>query len=340
MRPKLILNRFFRLIIIILAAAAGLVCISPLFGINELVYPAKIDSAFVASNQKKFISAKTTPDSSLLFFYHPSQISRNFQELDVTAPDSIILKGWLIESQTENPQTIIVFIHDINEGKLIYLDAARSFSERGFHVCLFDMRAHGESGGIYFSMGSTAVMDISKMISRLEENYPGMNIVLFGNGAGATLALQSAMLHPEIKMLILRNIFESPGSYFLVFAREKWGILADLLFPVMKRELENQTGIKADSLNLDAAIERLSVPVIFLADEHFGKKQIEKQEQLYEKTAHDKKLFLAAADWNYRTMNTSTQKLFFDRLSLYININSMPDRETTRFRKLVLGSSK
>ena len=153
-----------------------------------------------------------------------------------------MLKGWYFKPATVCNGTTILIIHDINESKISYLMAAKAFTERGFDVCCVDMRACGESGGTYFTLGTLISNDISIILDSLFCKPEINEIALFGAGTGAAIVIQAASYDPRPMAVIVQNSFTRLTGYYSRYARHKWGIVGDWFFPQMKKELENQAG--------------------------------------------------------------------------------------------------
>ena len=316
------------------ALALALISFSSILGITELVYPIRIDSAYVkAVNQKKLNKAELQDSlRSRPFFYKPEQLDLKYEPFRVTASDSIHLNGWYFEPLSEETGITLLLIHDIRESKLSYLETARAFTERGFRVCAMDMRACGESEGSYFTMGVLSASDISIILDSLycrpETRYTG----ILGVGTGAAIAIHTLSFDKRPVALVVQNSFASLTAYFSRYAHKKWGVLGSWFFPWMKKELDKQMGFNSDSLNLQDKISRITTPTLFIAKAGESLDDLKETHLLFETSPAEKKEFIF-----FRGADESDQekKQYIDRISAFINTAVPKKAKPTRFRKLV-----
>ncbi len=127
------LKNIFRLTILLQFLAIALVVITPVISVNKLLYPTRIDSAFVNMQQLQFQKMKeaTQSDTSAIFLYSPSQLQINFTELEFPMPDSIKLRGWMAIDTTKMISPLLLIIPDMLEGAIDYIPAMQEFSARG-----------------------------------------------------------------------------------------------------------------------------------------------------------------------------------------------------------------
>ncbi len=81
-----------------------------------------------------------------------SQISATIEDVSFTTSDGITLKGWYTPSHN-GAAIIAVHGYDGNRSHVAY--HAKALIDHGYGVLMFDLRAHGESGGDQFSIWQT-----------------------------------------------------------------------------------------------------------------------------------------------------------------------------------------
>lgn len=253
----------FRGMILLMFLSALTILSTPLLGINELFYPVRIDSVSIVYSSQKLINDTLAPGIPM---FNPSQSGMKYQELQIFGKDSIPLVGWEIFPEGEINQLILLLIHDINESRLHYIRFSSLIASQGVRVFMFDQRAHGVSGGDYFSYGMTGVSDIINMVDAIKNQYPNHALALYGNGAGAALALQFCKHDKRADMVLINNGFTSLQEHFQQFAYAKWGKVSYYIYPVLQRQLEAQTGFEVNSLHLDSLIAELTKPVLISSD--------------------------------------------------------------------------
>src|SRR5258707_3036699 len=83
----------------------------------------------------------------------PMDLGLTAERFDVAVEDTIALKGWFIHASTLDPQGTVILLHGSAGCKEGMLTTAARFSEDGLNTIVFDLRAHGESGGMFCAFG-------------------------------------------------------------------------------------------------------------------------------------------------------------------------------------------
>lgn len=106
--------------------------------------------------------------------------------------DGTDLAGWLVPGVTDRA---VILIHGIDSDAWSGQapDLARAYRGAGFDVLLFDLRAHGRSGGLRITLGSLERGDIGAAVDLLLDRgaRPG-RIALHGTSYGAAMAILAA----------------------------------------------------------------------------------------------------------------------------------------------------
>lgn len=313
---------------------------SSIFGIAELVYPVRVDSAYIASKQINLSKEVRLKDSlnPVMFLYKPEQLQLKYVNFPVKTSDGILLKGWYFASSTVETGITILLIHDINESKINYLEAAKAFTDRGFRVCCIDMRGCGESEGDYFTMGQLSAQDISIILDSLYGKPETNHVSIIGIGTGAAIAIQAVSIDHRPVSLIVQNGFASLTDYFNRYAIRKWGIAGKWFFPFMKKELDKQMGFNSDSLNLQVLIGQVSIPTLFIAKARDLIEDLKETHLLFERSGTSKKEFIFFSDDKEENYFEKNEKEYYDKISAFISTSIPQKSNQTRFRKFVLGS--
>ncbi|ADE13399.1 peptidase S15 [Nitrosococcus halophilus Nc 4] len=145
-----------------------------------------------------------------------------------TSKDHIRLRGWLVPA---NQSRAIILVHGIhsNAWDCQTPDVVRAYQASGFQVFLFDLRAHGGSGGEHIGLGLHEHHDIQAIVDYLqtEAAIPPGSIGLHGTSYGAVVALFAAADIEAIKAVIADSAYAN-------------------LFDVIGGELERQTGLPSE----------------------------------------------------------------------------------------------
>lgn len=105
-------------------------------------------------------------------------------------------------------ERIVLILHQFGSDKDEASKYADIFTALGYSVLIPDMRAHGESGGEYVSMGFYEKKDIEAIIRWLKDCY-GRDVFygLFGLADGGCTALLYAETDPNVKFVITDSSF-------------------------------------------------------------------------------------------------------------------------------------
>ncbi len=198
------------------------------------------------------------------------------KDLDVTAPDGTILRGWLVrpgpgESGDRNPLDWVILFHGIADNRMGVLDHAAFLLRAGYGVVLVDSRAHGESGGTMTTLGWKERDDVRAIISALESRENVRCVFALGVSMGAVIALQSAAADARIDGVIAEAPFSSlrEASYdYASFHSNPW--LARIpLRPGVEVGLwtiERESGFNADDISPELAVAARVFPVFLIGD--------------------------------------------------------------------------
>ncbi len=138
----------------------------------------------------------------------PVQYGLNFSNFDVNVGDSIILKGWFIDSRTKEAKGTIIILHGIASCKEAMLGFAAELADTGYNCILYDSRANGESGGKYCTFGYYEKNDVSKYIDAAISKYKNAApFGIYGHSLGAAVALQAMAKDHRIKCGVIVSPF-------------------------------------------------------------------------------------------------------------------------------------
>ncbi|MEO5571331.1 MAG: alpha/beta hydrolase [Bacteroidia bacterium] len=331
--PKIIFRIGFILFLIVIV----LYLISVQFSITELIYPVKIDSAFIHNQQFQYEKelSEGKVKAGKIFLYNPLQLGLISEDISIRTNDSILLKGWYVTDSTVTSGTTLILIPDLKESKFNYIESASEFVARGIHVCILDMRAQGESEGRNYTMGKNTTDDVSIIIDSLISKYKTENIVLMGNGTGAAIAIQSCIAEKRIKLLVSQNSLLSMNDYLEKYSEEKYGRFSKLFFDRMKRDLEKEMWFSADSLNLLEFVTCIEIPSLFVSNISENYLDYKSTGKLFRESAASKKEWKVFKNITQGENNLEEKKKYYDKIASFINSNIPKKKKQSKYKKLV-----
>jgi len=196
----------------------------------------------------------------------------------------------------EKTKGTVIIVHGLGDCKESYADHAGFLARNGYSVFLFDLRAHGRSGGKHCTMGYKESKDILAAINFVrEKGWDQGGMYLWGVSLGATASLLAAAEHQAVKGIIAESPFVSLEKTVahhakLLFRLPRFPMVYLMLFITRLR-----TGVRLPEIDVERAMPRLEdVTVLFiggLADRRMRPETIRK---LYDAKRGKKSLWLVA----------------------------------------------
>ena len=177
----------------------------------------------------------------------PMTFDMAYEEAALTTADGVTLRGRYVPSRN---RAAIIAIHGSDGNRLQLLWHAQALAERGYGVLLFDLRAHGESGGEIFQVANPSA-DVKAAVDYLRhrEDVDPDQIGAVGLSLGAQALLQAAAQEPALKAIVSdgaaytteEDVLPLPSQYRLLY-------VATPLYWMTDRMAELMSGVPAKSL--------------------------------------------------------------------------------------------
>jgi len=143
----------------------------------------------------------------------PANYGVPFEEVSFCSQDGIPLKGWYLPSlsRIEGKGPGVILCHGLGASKSDFVDLGAYLSRKGFHVLLFDFRAHGDSGGRRCSLGYLEKMDLLAALSLLKGKgeVDPHRIGVYGFSLGGAVAIMTAAESSDIQAVVADTAFSS-----------------------------------------------------------------------------------------------------------------------------------
>ncbi|MBL0342240.1 MAG: alpha/beta hydrolase [Bacteroidetes bacterium] len=329
-------KNIFRLSVFFILSAAVLAVITPILSINNLLYPVRIDSSYVAQQQIAYEKQRTADEnvSTQVFLYGPDQLKINYIDVSLTMKDSTILKGWLAIDTTRMQSPLLFIIPDITEGAINYLSALKQFCDRGFHVCVMNLRGQGNSGGDFYNPGNVSVTDVNYMLEQVKQMPFIGKVALLGTGTGAGIALKVVAQYSSADVVVLQNLPLSLRYLMKKKVETEWGSFVKPFFPVVMRSYEKNTGIHLKEYNYLEIIKKLYTPHLLVTANFLSKKDIEETVKIYNASTYFNKRLYIDTETYLKPTGLSNSKKYYDKISTYINRSLPSTKKRSRFGRL------
>jgi fermentation-respiration switch protein FrsA (DUF1100 family) len=136
----------------------------------------------------------------------PADEGLDYEAVTFTSYDGVTLSGWYIPPQNG---AAVILLHGYGAHRVEMLGRAGMLAKHGYGALLYDLRAHGESGGHMRSLGWADTNDVLAALAFLqqrEEVDPG-RVGILGFSVGGQVALRAAAQADEIAAVVA----EEPG---------------------------------------------------------------------------------------------------------------------------------
>jgi|GEM_PF-1009176 len=131
----------------------------------------------------------------------PGQYHLAFEAVSIPAADGAVLAGWLIPAANPAAREAVVLVAPEGTDKGSLMPIAARLHDR-FHVLAMDIRASGESGGRWSTLGLAEAGDVERAAAFLRENG-AERVGVFGSSVGAAAAVLAAAADPGIMAIAL-----------------------------------------------------------------------------------------------------------------------------------------
>ena len=132
----------------------------------------------------------------------------SFQVIDECSGRKLKIAGWWMPNADAGGKCAVI-IHGYSDAKVGGIAWAPLLKSLGFAVLAIDLRAHGESGGVYSTAGYWERHDVNQVLDQLKSARPAetRQILLFGISLGAAVSAATAVMRNDLLAVILEGPF-------------------------------------------------------------------------------------------------------------------------------------
>ncbi len=149
--------------------------------------------------QAGFIFAR--PPRLRVSFFTPTTLGVTYEDVTLISQDGVELSGWYIHSRN---QAAVILLHGHSGNRLGVMHQAEALVQAGYGVLMYDLRAHGSSGGRRFARSQAGVDDVLTAVTYLskrpEINAAGIGVM--GVSVGGLFALHAAAQTVAIRAVV------------------------------------------------------------------------------------------------------------------------------------------
>ena len=226
----------------------------------------------------------------------PADLGLRFEAISFPSRrDSVRLEGWLLPGESGAPS--IVFVHGLGSTRSgdHALELARLLQGRGYNALLFDLRAHGSSGGERVAAGLHEKSDVLGAIDYLRSRGLSRPVGLLGFSYGAATALLAAADEPAVQAVVADSPFARATDLIAQETARKTPVpewLAPAFLPGAGALALLFHGIDLRDSAPDRAAGRLTYPVLVIHGEADERIPVEHGRRVYESAPAGSELWL------------------------------------------------
>jgi alpha-beta hydrolase superfamily lysophospholipase len=225
-----------------------------------------------------------------------SEIGRPVERVRFSASDGIELVGWFVPGSGEGAAIAVSHGSHAN-GPGTYPGVA-FLNEAGYHVLVFDHRAHGQSGGRVTTLGPLEVLDLRGAVAYLQSrpDTDPERIGAMGCSMGSVVVIGAAAQDAAIKAVVAESVYADLGELWTRFGyvgiqgtslHWSWG-------PVMRWATRLWTGCPVARFKPEALIGDISPrPVLIIhGDQDNAATTVADARRLYKAAREPKELWI------------------------------------------------
>ncbi len=171
-----------------------------------------------------------------------------------TATDGLTIyhQSWLPDGDAATgPKAVVILVHGLGEHSGRYQHVAERLVSAGYAVHALDHRGHGKSEGtrVFVKSYDEFMSDLSQYRTWVEEQHPGLPVVMLGHSMGGNLAMGHALDHQAgLAGLALSGAALKPGDDLSGVQIKIFGLIAKVA-PGFRPQ-----GLSADAISRDPAV--------------------------------------------------------------------------------------
>jgi alpha-beta hydrolase superfamily lysophospholipase len=136
-----------------------------------------------------------------------------FSVIDERSGKKLRMAGWWI-GNTQAAGKCAIIVHGYSDAKVGGIAWAPLLRSLGFAILAIDLRAHGESEGVYSTAGYWERHDLNQIIDQIKAARPREceKVLLFGVSLGAAVSAAAALSRDDLWAVVLESPFSTYRS--------------------------------------------------------------------------------------------------------------------------------
>ena len=241
--------------VVLMLAVLALLCAGVVLGMaNMLLKPPRM-----TDGKATYVLQRLSPEDLGLRYENV-----RFEVRDAADGRTLKIVGWWVPPRGPTGKCVVT-LHGYGDAKVGAIAWAPTFHSLGYGVLAIDLRAHGESAGVYSTAGFWVRQDVGDVINQFRAARPGdtQSVVLFGVSLGAAVAAATAAQRDDIDAVILESPYADYRSAITAHA-EILGQPAGWLQELGVRLAEWFCAADFDAVRLVDLIPKIPCPLMII----------------------------------------------------------------------------
>jgi len=150
---------------------------------------------------------------------------------------------------TKSAKATVILLHGIRSSKEVWQKEAQWLNGLGYNAVALDMRAHGDSQGVYCTFGYKEKHDISDLLSILQEKGITTPVGIWGHSLGGAVALQALATDPRLKFGIVESAYADFSQITKDYSRYYLHFDSDMLNDFLLTRAGEKADFPSDKVN-------------------------------------------------------------------------------------------
>jgi len=262
----------------------------------------------------------------------PENYKIPFEKIRLRSEDGTEVRGWFIPAREKSlkhlgikePKGTVVICHGITSSRYFHLPRSIFLYYLGYNILLFDLRAHGHSGGEYVTFGYKEQYDLKAAVDYVKKRrgMKGKKIVLVGHSMGAATGILYLAKNEGV------DAFISVSTYSSVEEDMKYWVTKVARLPRLpivvyfaKKMFREALKVDFKEINPIDHIQEVKIPIFFIHGEKDDVNDYRSSEKLFALANEPKQIWIiknAKHETLYENAGREFERRIRDFLKKYV----------------------
>lgn len=265
--------------------------------------------------------------------FSPPEAVKNITDENITVPPEPNFKKeiWEIISEDDfklkadyfspekNSHRWAILVHGYGRDRKFAFDYAEKYLQHGYNVLIPDLRASGESEGIYITMGNFESHDIFLWAKKIVKKDAQAKIIFHGVSMGAATVLMAAALEPKNLVAVVEDCgYTSAYEMFSSQLKKIFNLPEYPVMPLADLVCKIKTGAKISDAAPINFVGKIKVPIFFIHGDADKLVPYSMMKELFD-AATSKKEFWTVEGAGHAEAKIQNPEKYFNRIFSFID---------------------